>query len=113
VLVVVVVAGAVVVVVAGTVVVVVDVLVVVLVGAGGTLTGVFGPGGGFDSEGTGPAVGTTAGLAGFCTVGGLCNGTGTPGLCTRPKPARSDHQMELTRTTSPVWGALIIKPAPM
>ena len=38
---------------------------------------------------------------------------GAPAAWTRPKPARSDHQMELTWTTVPVWGALIISPSPM
>ena len=73
----------------------------------------FQPFGGFVCEGTGPAVGTTTGVAGFVSDGGLCAGMGTPGACTRPKPARSDHHMELTRTTSPVCGALIIRPSPM
>jgi hypothetical protein len=93
-----------------------------LPGAGGggyTSSGVedpgvgFQPGGGFFWEGTGPAVATTSGGAGFCTLGGWCSGTGVPGACTRPNPARSDHQMELTWTTVPVCGALIISPSPM
>jgi hypothetical protein len=73
----------------------------------------FHPGGGFGCEGTGGRVAITTAFAGIDTVGGWCSGTGVPGAWTRPKPARSDHQMELTWTTVPVWGALIISPSPM
>ena len=73
----------------------------------------FQPGGGLVCDGTRPAVGTTTGAAGLATVGVWWAGTGVPGECTRPKPARSDHQIELTRTTSSVWGALIMSPPPM
>jgi hypothetical protein len=115
----------------GRVVVVVDVEVVVLVlvvgevgagadvvgaagaGTGGgptpiTLIGVVSPGlgfqplGGLVCDGTGPAEGTTAGLAGACADGGWRSATGVPGAWTRPNPARSDHHMELTCTTVPV-----------
>ncbi len=107
---------------AGPVVEVAEVVEVVEVGLGGAagfFTVVVGaafafePAGGFGCEGTGPGVATTTGVAGAVSEGGAWAGTGTPGACTRPKPARSDHQMELTRTTSPVWGALIIRPSPM
>ncbi len=115
----------------GSVVVVVEVVVLVLVvdevevGAGvtvveapgtttgggptpPTLIGVVSPGlgfqpfGGLVCDGTGPAVGTTAGVAGACADGGWRSATGTPAAWTRPNPARSDHQMELTCTTVPV-----------
>ena len=71
------------------------------------------PGGGAVWEGTAPAAGTTTGAAGAVAVGGRWTGTGAFGSWTRPKPARSDHQIGLTRITSPVWGALIIRPSPM
>jgi hypothetical protein len=65
-----------------------------------------------DSDGTLPAVGTTAGAVVPPGVGGRA-GTGTPTVCTRPKPNRSVHQIEETCTTVPVWGALTINPSPM
>lgn len=73
----------------------------------------FQPGGGLPCEGTGPGTVTTTGVAGSARLGGWCAGTGVPAAWTRPKPARSDHQIELTWTTVPVCGALIISPAPM
>ncbi len=98
---------------------VVDVVVAAFFGPGYTLKGVdepglgFHPAGGFVWDGTGPALATTTAVAGSPMVGTWWEGTGTPAACTRPKPARSDHHMELTRTTSPVWGALIMRPSPM
>jgi hypothetical protein len=71
------------------------------------------PAGGRVWEGTGPAVGITDGTEGTTLEGGRCAGTGVPGAWTLPNPARSDHQIELTCTTVPVCGALIIKPPPM
>lgn len=59
------------------------------------------PGGGCLCEGTAPSVGRTAGaLAGI----GARDGTGTPGMWTRPKPIRSDHQIDETCTTVPDGG---------
>lgn len=71
------------------------------------------PAGGWVWDGTGPAVGITDGTAGTTLEGGKWAGTGVPGACTLPNPERSDHQIELTCTTVPVWGALIIKPPPI
>lgn len=71
------------------------------------------PAGGRVCDGTGPAVGITAGTAGTTLDGGKCAGTGVPDACTLPNPERSDHQIELTCTTVPVCGALIIKPPPI
>jgi hypothetical protein len=34
------------------------------------------------------------------------------GWCTRPKPARSSHQMGTTETVAPVWGASTMRPPP-
>ena len=91
---------------------------VVLVGDPSRM-GVVAPGCGFQlagglvCDGTSPAVETTTGVAGWVGVGVLWGGTGIPAACTRPKPARSDHQIELTCTTVPVWGALIMSPSPM
>jgi hypothetical protein len=93
---------------------------VVVVGAGGmTGTGADAPavacppGGGLVCDGTGPATATTASGVGRWADGGVRRGTGTPAVWTLPKPARSDHQIELTLTTSPVSGALIISPSPI
>jgi hypothetical protein len=55
----------------------------------------------------------TAGATGWVKLGGWCKGTGAPGAWTRPKPARSDHQIELTWITVPVCGALIMSPWPI
>lgn len=71
------------------------------------------PAGGATCAGTAPTAGDTAAWVGALAVGSWWVGTGTPARCTLPKPARSDHQMELTWTTVPVWGALIISPPPM
>jgi hypothetical protein len=60
------------------------------------------PGGGPVCEGTVPAVAITTGAAGVAAVGVTWTGTGVLGSWIRPKPVRSDHQMELTLTTSPV-----------
>ena len=35
------------------------------------------------------------------------------GWWTRPKPARSSHQIDMTDTLAPEWGALTMSPLPM
>lgn len=63
--------------------------------------GGFQPGGGLLSEGTGCLDRTTRRI-GSAGVGACLDAVGVPSAWTRPKPARSDHQMELTCTTVPV-----------
>ncbi len=58
-------------------------------------------------------VAVTAGEAGWEADGTWCEAIGEPRAWTRPKPARSDHQMDDTCALVPVWGSLIITPSPM
>ena len=62
----------------------------------------FHPAGGLVWDGTGPAPATTDVGAGWAVLGGACGGTGVVASCTRPNPAKSDHQIDETCTTVPV-----------